>query len=263
MNDRLLKAMTKSETSAISSFIAGKHLSCSAMHPEIRQFDGLEWPVQSARIIQDRIGSILLKRGSCSVMLTGGRSAERLYSAWVGFPAFRQVTGVQFFFGDERCVPPDHPDSNYGMVMRTLFNQGVPAGCSVFRMEADDPDCEAAVLRYEEILPERVDVLLLGVGEDGHIASLFPGSVALQEASRRVMSVVGTKPPYERLTVTPPVITQANSIFVLASGVAKAQILESALQEKHDFVSMPARLTLKATWLLDTPYFEIDNERLA
>lgn len=233
------------------------------MHLEIRQFDGLEWPVQSARIIQDRIDSILLKRGSCSVMLTGGRSAERLYLAWIELPTFRQMTGVQFFFGDERCVPPEHPDSNYGMVMRTLFNQGVPTGCSVFRMEADETDREAATLRYEKILPERVDVLLLGVGEDGHIASLFPGSVALQENRRRVVSVVGTKQPYERLTVTPPVITQANSIFVLASGLSKAQILESALQEKHDFVSMPARLALKATWLLDTPYFETVNERFA
>lgn len=244
--------MTKSETSAIKSLVAGKHLSCSAMHPEVRQFDGLEWPVQSARIIQDRIDSILLKRGPCSVMLTGGRSAERLYSAWVEFPAFRQMTGVQFFFGDERCVPPDHPDSNYGMVMQTLFNQGVPAGCSVFRMEADDTDREAAALRYEEILPERVDVLLLGVGEDGHIASLFPGSQALHEVSRRVMSISGPKPPHERLTITPTIIMQANSIFVLASGVAKAQILVKALQQADDFDTIPACLVLDAIWLLDS-----------
>lgn len=231
--------------------------------PAIRQFELSAWAEQSAQLIQEHIDSKLRERGCCSVMLTGGMSAERLYLAWIELPTFQQMTGVQFFFGDERCVPPEHPDSNYGMVMRTLFNQGVPAGCSVFRMEADDTDREAATLRYEEILPERVDVLLLGVGEDGHIASLFPGSVALQENGRRAMSVVGTKPPYERLTVTPPVITQANSIFVLASGIAKAQILERALQEKHDFVSMPARLALKATWLLDTPYFETVNERFA
>lgn len=233
------------------------------MCPKIVQFEVMEWSVQAARLIQDCINAILLEHGQCSVMLTGGRSAERLYTSWAELPAFQQMTGVQFYFGDERCVPPSDVESNYGMVMRTLFNQGVPAGCSVFRMEADDPDCEAAVLRYERTLPDKVDVLLLGVGDDGHIASLFPGSVALQEAGRRVMFVVGTKPPYERLTVTTPVITQANSIFVLASGVAKAQILERALQEKHNFVSIPARLALKATWLLDTPYFEIDKERFA
>lgn len=233
------------------------------IRPGIRQFDATEWPVQSAQLIQYHINAILLERGQCSVMLTGGESAGRLYTAWAELPDFQEMADVQFYFGDERCVSPNHPESNSGMAMRVLFQRGVPAGCSVFRMEADDTDREATALRYEEILPERVDVLLLGVGEDGHIASLFPGSVALQEIGRRVMSVVGTKPPYERLTVTPPVITQANSIFVLAAGAAKAQILERALQEKHDFVSMPARLALKATWLLDTPYFEIDNERFA
>lgn len=233
------------------------------IRPEIRQFDVAKWPVQSARLIQDSIDAVLLERGQCSVMLTGGRSAERLYMVWAEIPDFQQMTGVRFYFGDERCVPPDHPESNYGMVMHTLFNQGVPAGCSVFRMETDGIDREAAALRYDDLLPGKVDVLLLGVGEDGHIASLFPGSVALKEVRRRMMSITGPKPPHERLTITPPVITQASSIFVLATGVAKAQILERALQEKHDFVSMPACLALNATWLLDTPYFEACNERFA
>lgn len=210
--------------------------------------------MQSARLIQDSINAVLLERGQCSVMLTGGRSAARLYTAWAGLPAFLQMTGVQFYFGDERCVPPDHPESNYGMAMRTLFNQGVPLGCSVFRVEADDPNHEAAALRYEVGLPDKVDVLLLGVGEDGHIASLFPGSVVLKEVHRRVVSVTGPKPPHERLTITPPVIAQARSVFVLATGIAKTQILVKLLQVGGDFDTIPARLILNATWLLDTPY---------
>ena len=233
------------------------------MRPEIRQFDVMEWPVQSARLIQGRINAVLLERGQCSVMLTGGRSAERLYTSWACLPAFRQMTSVRFYFGDERCVPPDHPESNYGMAMRALFNQGVPLGSSVFRVEADDQNREAAALRYDEVLRGQIDVLLLGVGEDGHIASLFPGSVALQEVSRRMMSITGPKPPHERFTITPPVITQARSVFVLATGAAKAQILVKALQEAGDFDTIPARLVLNATWLLDTPYFEAGNERFA
>ncbi|MDO8313512.1 MAG: 6-phosphogluconolactonase [Sideroxyarcus sp.] len=233
------------------------------IRPVIRQFDVVEWPMQSARLIQGSINAVLFERGQCSVMLTGGRSAERLYTAWAGLPAFLQMTGVQFYFGDERFVPPDHPESNYGMAMRTLFNQGVPLGCSVFRMEADDPNHEAAALRYEVGLPDKVDVLLLGVGEDGHIASLFPGSVVLKEVHRRVVSVTGPKPPHERLTITPPVIAQARSVFVLATGAAKAQILVKALQKAGDFDTIPARLVLNATWLLDTPYFEAGNERFA
>lgn len=233
------------------------------MHPEIKQFELLEWPVRSAQLIQDSITFILANKPQCSVMLTGGRSAERLYLAWAELPAFRQITGVQFYFGDERCVPPDHAESNYGMAMQSLFNQGVPAGCSVFRMEADAPDCNEAAIRYESVLPNKVDVMLLGVGEDGHVASLFPGSVALHVVNRRVMHITGPKPPHERLTITPSVITQARSIFVLATGVSKAQILAEALQVIDDFVIMPARLALNATWLMDTPYLEADNERHA
>ena len=221
------------------------------MRPEIRQFEAVEWPVQAARLVQDSINAILYERGQCSVMLTGGRNAERLYISWAELPAFHQMTRVRFYFGDERCVPPDHLESNYGMAMRTLFQRGVPSGCTIFRMQADAADREAAARRYGEALPDKVDVLLLGVGDDGHIASLFPGSVALQEVSRRVVPVTGPKPPHERLTITPPVIAQARSIFVLAAGAAKAQVLVKAQQVAGDFDILPACLVLNATWLLN------------
>jgi 6-phosphogluconolactonase len=226
--------------------------------PNIKLFDAMEWPLRVAELIQDKIEAILVERGRCSVMLTGGRSAERIYSAWTELPSFRQVHDVQFYFGDERCVPPDHPESNYGMVMRTLFYRGVPAGCSVLRMEADDSDRQAASQRYSGLLPNQVDVLLLGVGEDGHIASLFPGGLALHEVGRRVLAVVCPKPPYDRLTITPSVIAQAGSVFVLAAGVAKSNVLTKALQEPSDFDTMPARLVLGANWLMDTAFIHDD-----
>ena len=221
------------------------------MRPQIKQFDATEWPLLAARLIQDSINANLLERGQCSVMLTGGRSAERLYTSWAELPAFRQITGVRFYFGDERCVPPDHPDSNYGMAMRTLFQRGVPAGCSVFRMEADNPDREAAARHYGEALPVKLDIILLGVGEDGHIASLFPGCAALQEVSRMVVPVISPKLPHERITITPPIIVKARSVFVLAAGAAKAEVLSRALNETGDISALPARLVLRGTWLLD------------
>jgi 6-phosphogluconolactonase len=184
-------------------------------------------------------------------MLTGGRNAVLLYQAWSELLLFQQLKDVSFYFGDERCVPPDDANSNYGMAMRSLFQRGVPADCSVFRMEADDPDLEAAALRYGDALPAKLDVILLGVGEDGHIASLFPGSAALHEKHRRVMSIIGPKPPHQRLTITPSVIAQAKYVFVLAAGAAKAAVLSDALQAPNDFDIMPARLVLNATWLLD------------
>ena len=87
------------------------------MQPEIKQFESTVWPMKAAGLISDNINSFLDEQGKCSVMLTGGRSAARLYKAWRDLPAFQQKTGVSFYFGDERCVPPDHNESNYGMAM--------------------------------------------------------------------------------------------------------------------------------------------------
>jgi 6-phosphogluconolactonase len=195
-------------------------------------------------------------------MLTGGSSAEGVYKVWAKLPAFKKMSGVKFYFGDERCVPPEHPESNYGMAMRTLFGKGVPIGCSVLRMEAEEVDRESAALRYESLLPLKIDVLLLGVGEDGHIASLYPGSSNLQEKTRKVLPAKGDKPPVDRLTILPSVITQANAIFVLARGPVKAQVLVKVLSKIDDFDTIPARLALKnATWLLDSPLLKENNEQ--
>jgi 6-phosphogluconolactonase len=220
--------------------------------PEIKQFESKDLPMKVAGLIQDNINSVLSKQGKCGVMLTGGRSAARLYKAWRDLPAFQQMTGVNFYFGDERCVPPDHDESNYGMVMQSLFPNGVPSGCSVFRMEADAKDIKAEAQRYADLLPDSIDSLLLGVGEDGHIASLFPNNSAIQERNRRVIPITGPKPPFGRLPITPPVIAQAKSIFVLATGIAKAKVLSKARQTPSNFVELPACLVLSATWLLDT-----------
>jgi 6-phosphogluconolactonase len=221
------------------------------MQPEIKQFESTGWPMKAAGLISDNINSFLDEQGKCSVMLTGGRSAAQLYMVWRDLPAFQQMTGVNFYFGDERCVPPDHSESNYGMAMQTLFPNGVPTGCAVFRMEADATDQEAAALRYSDLLPDSIEVLLLGVGEDGHIASLFPNNASLQESKRRVLPITGPKPPFKRLTITPQVIAKARSVFVLATGSAKAAMLCAALNNPNDIAALPARLTLSGTWLMD------------
>jgi 6-phosphogluconolactonase len=222
------------------------------MQQVIKQFNVTEWAFQSARLIQDTINTILQDQGHCSIMLTGGRSAEQLYMSWEKLSDFRNMSNVQFSFGDERCVEPNHKDSNYGMAMKTLFQCGIPSACSVFRMEADKADRESAALHYSEILPDKIDVLLLGVGEDGHIASLFPGSSALKYVGQRVVPIIGPKLPYERLTITPPVITKSKFVYVLAAGEAKGQVLIRAQQMNNDFDVLPACLILNATWLLDT-----------
>lgn len=212
------------------------------------------WAGEVVSRLQAEIIARVRDTGACSVMLTGGRSAERLYSYWGALAEFQQLHGVSFYFGDERCVPPEHADSNYRLAIQTLFQSGVPTGCSVFRMEADSANIEAAARRYESLLPAAVDVLLLSVGEDGHIASLFPHSAALREYQRRVVPTAGPRLSFDRLTVTPAVVASAWSVFVLATGEAKAKVLHRALSMPEDSSSLPACMVLNAVWLLDSGF---------
>lgn len=185
-------------------------------------------------------------------MLTGGRTAAQLYEVWRASGEFPLLRNIQFFFGDERCVPPDDAESNYGLAMRTLFKYGVPATCKITRMDAGQIDRDAAAWEYERQLPKAIDILLLSMGEDGHIASLFPGSSALCETHRRVLPVKAPKPPFERLTVTPCVITQAQKVFVMAFGENKTAVYQRAKLAPSDVSELPARLVLNATWFFDS-----------
>ncbi len=210
------------------------------------------WPPTAASLIMASVAQTCQALGSCSVMLTGGRSAPSLYQAWATLSEFRRLSNVQFYFGDERCVPPDHPESNYGLAMRTLFQHGVPPSCEVIRIAAEQPDRDRVAAAYEAQLPEKLDVLLLSVGDDGHIASLFPHSSALLEKRRRVVYVQTAQPPVERITITPRVITQAKRVYVMALGPIKADVYQHAKMDPHNIANLPARLVLNAIWLLDT-----------
>jgi 6-phosphogluconolactonase len=184
------------------------------------------------------------------MMLTGGNTAKQLYQHWTVSKSWNH-SKIIYYFGDERCVPPDHQDSNYGMVKRSLFPKGIPKGCKVIRMEGELSERETAARNYEQMLPESIDILLFSVGSDGHIASLFPRSNALNE-TKSVVPVVGPKPPSERLTITTSVIQSAKSTFLFAQGKEKGQILAQALESRNNIASFPVRLVLEATWILDT-----------
>jgi len=204
--------------------------------------------VPVASMLVKRIAAFVIEVGHCSVMLTGGRSAEQLYLAMARLPTFALLHNVSFWFGDERCVPPDHPDSNYAMAMRTLFVGGVPSTCHVCRMKAEQG---VAFFSYESQVPASVDILLLSMGADGHIASLFPHSPALFETKRKVLPVIGPKAPFKRLTITPPVIQSAKQVYVLAIGDKKRRKYEEVLHDPEDICAIPARLVLNRTWIFD------------
>ncbi len=196
------------------------------------------------------IGAALKERPSCSVVLAGGNTPRSVYQALVAHDApkrRRRLPSVEFFFGDERCVPPDHPDSNYKMAREAL---GPDA--NIHRIEAEKPDRDAAAREYERILPKVLDVVILGIGEDGHTASLFPGSPAVSELARRVVSVKGApKPPPERITLTPASIESAHLIVMIASGAGKAAAVQRALEGAWNPRETPAQIARRGMWVLD------------
>ncbi|MBM4014561.1 MAG: 6-phosphogluconolactonase, partial [Planctomycetes bacterium] len=142
----------------------------------------------AAERIAAAIVAAVAARGRADVALAGGNTPRRAYEL---LAARRAPDGaslpwsqVHLYWGDERCVPPDHPDSNFGAARAALIDRVALPPANVHRLRADAPDPAAAALEYERELPPALDLLLLGMGPDGHTASLFPGAAALQEASR-------------------------------------------------------------------------------
>ncbi len=190
----------------------------------------------AAEWIADRIHEIIAGEGRCALALAGGETPRPVYCLLAKSEFSRHIDWqkVEFYFGDERCVPPDHPDSNYRMAYETLFSSLHIAPVQVHRIEAERPDRDQAAADYDAILPQRLHLILLGMGEDGHTASLFPGSPALDEHVRRVVVVQGSKPPPWRITITPPVIAAAENVLVMVSGEQKAPVIARALGAPHN-----------------------------
>ena len=208
------------------------------------------WPLNLLGKINAAIRDGFKRNGACNIMLTGGRSAALLYQAWSTSPDFpMSLTGVNFYFGDERAVPPDHKDSNYRLALDTLFAAGVPKGVEIHRMRAESSDLDAEAERYAVLLPDSMDIILLSMGEDGHIASLFPCRPELHEASRKVVPVTCSRLTFRRLTITPPVLKNAHYVFIMAIGNQKRAVYKAALSEPSNVDGIPARLVLNRTWI--------------
>lgn len=218
------------------------------VHPDRAAFEA-----GVAKAIVERLEALVGEREQASLMLAGGNTPRAVYACLAAPPLSSRLAWdrVAFYFGDERAVPRDDPESNYDMARRTLLE---PLGISprrVFRMEADDFDIETAADRYGAVLPASIDLVLLGIGADGHTASLFPGHAALDETERRVVPVRGPAPPVLRLTVTPPVLVEAEEILVMASGADKAEAVHRAIEGPWDPMICPAQLARRGAFVLD------------
>jgi 6-phosphogluconolactonase len=212
-------------------------------------------------VIQKHVEEYIGTHGICSMLLTGGRVAESLYRSWyVSSPWDHR--NMEYYFGDERCVSSDSPYSNYAMVVNSLFPEGIHQNTSIYKINGDADDLLDETSRYEKLLPTEIDILLLSVGEDGHIASLFPESNALYESDSSVVSIIAPKPPQCRFTITPKVINSAKNIFVFASGAEKGGVLAKALDVPKNINELPVRLTIGTTWILDENAYNAFNDAI-
>ena len=183
--------------------------------------------------------SAVQERGRFSVALSGGNTPRTVYSLLASEHQQLPWHNIHVFFGDERHVPPDHPDSNFRMASESLLSKVPIPEKNVHRIHAE-LDAEAAAAEYDQQLVNffhlsnhdwpHFDLIFLGIGDDGHTASLFPGSQALAETSHRVMANWVEKFKTFRITLTFPVLNHAAEVVFLVSGAGKAQVLNQVLR---------------------------------
>jgi 6-phosphogluconolactonase len=202
-------------------------------------------------------------RGRFTVALSGGSTPKSLYALLATKPSI-PWDKICFFWGDERHVPPDHPDSNYRMANEALLSKVPLRPENIFRIRAEEKDADAAALQYEQTMRQffhlspgefpRFDLILLGLGPDGHAASLFPESSALNERQRLVVANWVEKFKTYRITFTFPVLNAAAYVIFLASGPGKAAILHEVLENSS--ANLPSQLVRptdgKVLWLVDS-----------
>lgn len=200
-------------------------------------------------LLSDWAREAIAARGRAVIALAGGGTPRLLYPVWAA-RAGLDWTRVILAFGDERAVPPTHADSNYGMVQEALLAH-LDAAPRVLRMAGEHPRLEQAAADYARDLrgvldaDGRLDAALLGLGADGHTASLFPGSAALDEAKRWCVAAPGPDGTSRRLTLTFPLLKRARHIAFLVAGADKAAVLRAVLHGPLDTRHLPAQTLLR------------------
>ncbi len=219
----------------------------------------------AANLIIDVATEAVRERGRFMLCLAGGETPRKTY-ALLARPEFGERVRwdrTWVFFGDERVVPPDHAESNYRMAHETLLSRVPIPPAQILRMRGEDADADSAAAAYAASLTEvfgtrrgelpRFDLVLLGLGVDGHTASLFPGSPVLREVFRTVAAVHVTAAQIpQRLTLTFPVLNAAARVFFLVAGAEKAKIVKAILSDQ---ALLPAALIRptegELIWLAD------------
>ena len=217
----------------------------------------------TVRIAREAIAT----RSMFSFALSGGTTPGKMYGLLASEPYRSQINWsvVHFFWSDERCVPPEDPQSNYHLAYEVLLSKLDLRPSQIHRMPAERPDLEQAAADYAEEIRRVLgregvpsfDLMQLGMGPEAHTASLFPHQPSLQEQERLVIPVSVPKPPPERLTFTPTLLQAARNILFLATGAEKAEALQAVLEGPYQPEEYPAQFIAReakgdVVWMIDT-----------
>src|SRR6266702_5757794 len=221
---------------------------------------------EAAQFIVRLANEAIVTHGRFTIALSGGSTPKVLYSLLGDEPYRNQIdwAKVDIFWSDERCVPPDSEDSNYHLAQQVLLSKIPIADSQLHRMPADRPDRDAASQAYTEEMYRtfgtnripKFDLMQLGMGPEGHTASLFPHQESLHEQQRLVMPVIVPKPPPERLTFTRTLWNAAHSALLLVTGTDKVDALQAVLEGEYQPDEYPAQIVRppngEVVWMLDS-----------
>ena len=196
------------------------------------------------------VNAVIKERGRCAIVLSGGNSPKKLYTLLSSSDYGRQIDWdkIYFFFGDERYVPFADPDNNGAMAKKALFDPLRIPDANIFYINTSLPPAESATKYSQRILshfkkkPLQFDLVLLGLGDDAHTASLFPHTPVLKEHKALVKAVYLEDKQVNRITLTAPLINEAHNIAFLVYGESKAKAVHEVLKGKRDFENYPAQL---------------------
>jgi 6-phosphogluconolactonase len=216
----------------------------------------------------------IAKRGACTLVLSGGSTPKSLY-ALMATPAWRDKfdwAHIHLFWEDERYVPPDHPDSNYGMVKRELLSKVPIPAANVQRVMTETGKPEEVAAAYEQTIRRefeslklgptsnsvpQFDILLLGLGTNGHTASLFPHTSVLHENKRLVAACYVEEVKMNRITMTVPLLNNARNTFFFLAGADKADVVKQVMRGPRQPEQLPAQLIEPTDgsliWMMDKP----------
>jgi 6-phosphogluconolactonase len=223
--------------------------------------DAADITENAAGYIAEAATEAIALSGRFAMALSGGRTPKALFEllATDAYADRIDWASVEVFFGDERCVPPEHADSNYRMAREALLDHVMIPRTNVHRMKGE-VDPQAAAIEYGKMLQDRfgedggLDLVLLGMGDDGHTASLFPGTEALNETRHRCVANFVPKLDAWRLTLTAPFLNRSREALVMVEGAAKAARVQEVLEGPEDPTRLPIQLIQprqKYFWLMD------------